>query len=104
MRIKNTISTGKAGLGTRLTAWWGARHNLTSFAVAVSIGALLAGSISLWYTAGGRQLLDYLTAPLRAEAQKTVEEVTVTNDLPTLYFDIGFAEFQAMAAQREEAL
>jgi hypothetical protein len=65
---------------------------------------LLAWSISLWYTTGGRQLLDSLIAPLRAEAQKTVEEVTVTNDLPTLYFDIGFAEFQTMAAQREEAL
>ncbi|MEA3396061.1 MAG: CotH kinase family protein, partial [Chloroflexota bacterium] len=100
MRIKSTRSTGKA----RLSTWWGARHNLTRFALAVSIGVLLAGSISLWYTTGGRQLLDSLIAPLRAEAQKTVEEVTVTNDLPTLYFDIGFAEFQALATQREEAL
>jgi len=84
--------------------WLRSRRIGLQLLLAFGLGTIVAGSGGLWYVKSGKAWLATLTAPLHAEAQKTIEEVTVTNDLPILYFDIGFAEFQTLAAQREEAL
>ena len=104
MRIRRTRSSDESSFWAKTRRWVASRCGLKQFALAVLVGMILAGGLGFWYVKTGQAWIATLTAPLRAEAQKTVEEVTVTNDLPTLYFDIGFAEFQAMATQREEAL
>ncbi len=104
MRIRRTRSSGESGFWVETQRWVVSRRGLRQFALAVLVGMILAGGLGFWYVKTGQTWIAALIALLRAEARKTVEEVTVTNNLPTLYFDIGFAEFQTMAAQREEAL
>lgn len=104
MRIRSKSSSEWQSRWSAIKSWLRSRRMGLQLLLAFSLGTIVAGGGGLWYVRSGKTWIATLTAPLHAEAQKTVEEVTVTNDLPTLYFDIGFAEFQTMAAQREEAL
>ena len=104
MRIRSKSSSERRRRWPAIKSWLRSRRMGLQLLLAFSLGTIVAGGGGLWYVKSGKTWIATLTAPLHAEAQKTIEEVTVTNDLPTLYFDIGFAEFQTLAAQREEAL
>ncbi|MEA3396059.1 MAG: CotH kinase family protein, partial [Chloroflexota bacterium] len=104
MRIRSKSSSERRSRWSAIKSWLRSRRIGLQLLLAFGLGTIVAGGVGLWYIKSGKTWIATLTAPLHAEAQKTVEEVTVTNDLPILYFDIGFVEFQTLAAQREEAL
>jgi len=104
MRIRRSHSTGWRGFWSdtrkRLRSRWG----LAQFMLALGLGLTLAAMVGALYKLGGWKLVDPLFTSLRVETQETVEEIKLAVELPTLYFDIGFEEFQAMAQQRDEAV
>lgn len=104
MRIKDLSRSRKEGFWFNTTAWLRSRTGLAQFLLAVGIGLLLALGASTLYRRGGQELVEPLIHALRVETEQTIETFLETNDLPNLYFDIGFEEYQTMAAQRQEAL
>jgi hypothetical protein len=104
MRIRGAHSTARQDFWSQTRRWLQSRQGLAQFLLATGVGFVLAMSLAAFYKLGGWELVNPMIAPLLTEARETVEEVRLTNDLPILYFDIGFRDFQALARQREEAL
>jgi hypothetical protein len=104
MRIRSAHSTERQGFWSQTRQWLQSRQGLAQFLLATGVGFVLAVSLAAFYRLSGWELVNPMIAPLLTEAKETVEEVKLTNDLPILYFDIGFRNFQDMARQREEAL
>ncbi len=104
MRIGNAHQTEPRGFWPATKRWLQTRAGFVQFLLAAGIGFALAAGIAVWYKLGGWQIIEPPIRALLAETNETVNTLRETNDLPTLYFDIGFQEYQAMAAQRAEAL
>jgi hypothetical protein len=104
MRIENSQSTDPQGFWPKTRRWLRTRSGFAQFLLAAGIGFALAAGIGLWYKLGGWQIVDPPVRALLADASETINTALETNDLPNLYFDIGFEEYQILAAQRAEAL
>jgi len=74
MRIRRTRSSDESSFWAKTRRWVASRCGLKQFALAVLVGMILAGGLGFWYVKTGQAWIATLTAPLRAEAQKTVEE------------------------------
>ncbi len=107
MRIRSTQET-HARFWDRTRLWLRSADGVRQFLLAAAVGFGLTLALALGYKVGGWRVIDPLTKAvaesLAAETQSTTEQALKSNDLPTLYLDIGFEEYQALAAQREEAL
>ncbi len=104
MRIQNARGTEPRKFWTTTGQWLRSRTGLVQFLLAAGLGFALAAGLAVWYKLGGWQIVEPPLRALFADAKETVNTALETNDLPTLYFDIGFQEYQQMAAQRAEAL
>jgi hypothetical protein len=104
MRIRGSHHTERREFWQNSRQWVQSRQGLYQFLLAVAVGFALAAVAGAVYKLGAWKFIE---PPLRAmwdEAQGTAKTALETNELPTLYFDIGFEEFQIMARQRDEAL
>jgi len=104
MRIHRSQDTGSRTLWQSSGQWLRSRGGLAQFFLTMALGialAVLGGSL---YKRYGAEIVEPRLQALFAEAKDTAETALPTNDLPNLYLDIGFEEYQAMATQREEAL
>ena len=104
MRIRGSERGGSHGFWTGIKKWFQSRGGLIRFLLAAGTGFILACALGVWYKLDGYRVVDPAIRALFAQAEDTAKTVVETNDLPTLYFDIGFEEYQAMAELREEAL
>ncbi len=104
MRIQNVDRSAQRGFWPNTKKWIQSRGGWFQFLLAAGAGFVLAILIGIWYKSNGEEIIKPLIHSLFAQVEDTAKTVVETNDLPTLYFDIGFEEYQAMAAQREEAL
>lgn len=104
MRIGNSHRIEPQGFWPATRRWLQTRSGLVQFLLAAGLGFALAAAIGIWYKLGGWRIVEPPIRALLADANETINTALETNDLPTLYFDIGFQEYQQMAAQRAEAL
>ena len=104
MRIQGSQRSDRGAFWLETKRWVQTRQGLIQLLLAVSLGFLIAVSGVAWYRLQGWKIIEPPVRALFAEMHGTAETVIEANDLPTLYFDIGFEEYQTMAAQREEAL
>ena len=103
MRIRSSQRPDR-GFWADTLQWVQSRRGLAQFLFALLLGFILALGAGVGYRLGVWQIVE---EPLRAwfaETKEIAREDLETNDLPTLYFDIGFEEYQTLAAKREEAL
>jgi hypothetical protein len=103
MRIKGNRSTDGQGFWPQTLKWFRSQRGFTQFMMGFGLGFVLAGLLAIGYKLGGWKYIDPLAVSLPAQVKELEKEV-VKNDLPILYLDIGFEEFQSMASQRDEAL
>lgn len=104
MRIRESGRSGSHGFWTDTREWIQSRGGLIQFLLAAGIGFMLAALLGVWYKLDGYTVIEPAIRALFAQAEDTAKTVIETNDLPILYFDIGFEEYQTMAEQRAEAL
>ena len=104
MRIRGSERGGSHGFWTDAKKWFYSRGGVIRFLLAAGTGFVFACALGVWYKLDGYQVVDPAIRSLFAQAEETAKTAVETNDLQTLYFDIGFEEYQAMAGQREEAL
>jgi len=70
----------------------------------VASGIVLAVFLVGWYGRAGKKIAQEMIDTLAAQVTDTRDELSDGNGLPTLLFDIGFEEYQAMVRLRAEAL
>jgi hypothetical protein len=104
MRIGRTSPTGERGFWAETWDWVRSRSGSGQFVLAVAVGVALTAATAAWYVRGGNKVTEDMVDTLGAPVKDVLDEIIAWNDLPTLIFDIGFEEFQAMAQLREEAL
>ncbi len=104
MRIKGSQQSDSQRFWPSTVEWLRSRRGLAQFLFAFCVGLALALALGVTYKLGAWKIIEPPIRALLAEAEDTADIVLVTNDLPNLYFDIGFEEFQTMVAQRDEAL
>jgi hypothetical protein len=102
VRIQSSRSA-QHGFWLDTKKWLQSRRGFSQFLLAAVVGFALAGVIGVGYKLGGWKIIEPPIRALFTEAENTTKALE-TNGLPTLYFDIGFEEYQTMAAQRDEAL
>jgi hypothetical protein len=104
VRIRVSRDSERHSFWSDTTRWIQSHRGREQFFLAVAVGFLISASLVVVYRTGGWKVVDPLILSIFVEAEETTDIFLETNDLPTLYFDIGFEEYRAMAAQREEAL
>ncbi len=104
MRIQSSQRSATRTFWLDTKKWAQTRQGFVQLLLAVSIGFVIAVGGGVWYKLQGWKIIEPPIRALFTEAEDTTQTILETNDLPTLYFDIGFEEYQAMAAQRDEAL
>lgn len=104
MRIKNLQPARQRTFWPDTKRWIGSRRGLYQFLLAAAAGFAFAAALGVAYKAGAWKVIEPPIRALFVETESTANAALGTNGLPTVYFDIGFAEYQAMARQRDEAL
>ncbi len=104
MRIKSSQRSTARTFWLDTKKWAQTRQGFVQLLLAASIGFVVAVGGGVWYKLQGWKIIEPPIRALFTEAEDTAQTVLETNDLPTLYFDIGFEEYQSMAWQRTDAL
>jgi len=104
VRIQSSRRSTQRNFLVGAQEWVQSRKGWLQFLLAAGVGFTLAILVGVWYNSNGKEIIASIVHSLSAQAKDTAQMVIETNDLPTLYFDIGFEEYQAMAAQRADAL
>ncbi len=102
MRI--TGSHRQEGFWADTWRWLRSQRGRGQFLLGALLGAVLTTVLGLGHLSG---IWTKIEVPLRAwmqQARETTQDEIVQNDLPTFLFDIGFEEYQTLAAKREQAL
>ena len=102
MRI--TGSHRQEGFWADTWRWLRSQRGRGQFLLGALLGAVLTTVLGLGYLSG---IWAKIEVPLRAwmhQVRETTQDEIVQNDLPTFFFDIGFEEYQTLAAKREQAL
>ncbi len=103
MRIKSRNPSTSVSFWQGIKEWLCTPQGRKQFATVFLAGVLLTAVVAALYgSVAGRWVHTAFTA-LDREATSTVKDYAVTNDLPTMYLDIGFREFQFLRAKRDEA-
>ena len=105
MRIQGAHHSGRRDCWPDTKSWTQSHRGKGQLLLAAAVGFTLAAMVGIWYEVSDWEVIDSSVRSLFVEAEDMAKTVLVeANDLPTLYLDIGFEEYQAMARQRDEAL